>query len=349
MSANENVSRLLPGITAIVPAYNEATSIRETINSLLAQTIVLKEIIVVDDFSTDETGSIARSLGVTVVRPPRNTGSKAGAQSFALPFVRTQFCMAIDGDTTLEPSAVEKIFSAMDDETVAAACGMVLPRHIRTVWERGRYIEYLFAFALLKPAQDFVAKPMISSGCFSLYRTELRQEVGGWSNRTMAEDMDLTWTLYTRNHGVRFVPEAVCYPIEPHNLHFLSKQLIRWSHGFVQNVRLHWRNVINIPYLRAILAVHVWDASVASLTFLVVLPILAVAVHPLFLLGYVYDLPAVAVPVVAQGYKRGDLGRALVSLPCFFLMRVVAAIFMVRALWFELVLRRSLLVYEKGH
>src|SRR5215203_3785036 len=176
MSANENVSRLLPGITAIVPAYNEATSIRETINSLLAQTIVLKEIIVVDDFSTDETGSIARSLGVTVVRPPRNTGSKAGAQSFALPFVRTQFCMAIDGDTTLEPSAVEKIFSAMDDETVAAACGMVLPRHIRTVWERGRYIEYLFAFALLKPAQDFVAKPMISSGCFSLYRTELLRE-----------------------------------------------------------------------------------------------------------------------------------------------------------------------------
>ena len=44
----------------------------------------------------------------------------------------------------------------------------------------------------------------------------LRQH-GGWSTRTMAEDMDLTWTFYQAGHGVRFVPEAVCYPIEPHD------------------------------------------------------------------------------------------------------------------------------------
>jgi biofilm PGA synthesis N-glycosyltransferase PgaC len=205
-----------------------------------------------------------------------------------------------------------------------------LPRNVSTVWERGRYIEYLFAFALLKPAQDFVGKPMISSGCFSIYRTDVLRQVGGWSNRTMAEDMDLTWTLYSRGYNVRFIADAVCYPIEPHNLHFLSKQLIRWSHGFVQNVRLHWTDVINVPYLRAILAVHIWDASIASFTFLVVLPILAILVHPLFLLGYVYDLPAVAVPVLAHGYRRGELLKTIASLPCFFVMRVVAAIFMVR-------------------
>jgi biofilm PGA synthesis N-glycosyltransferase PgaC len=51
----------------------------------------------------------------------------------------------------------------------------------------------------------------------------------------MAEDMDLTWTLYGRLEG-EFVPDAVCYPIEPHDLRLLRKQLRRWSHGFVQNV-----------------------------------------------------------------------------------------------------------------
>ena len=50
---------------------------------------------------------------------------------------------------------------------------------------------------------------MISSGCFSVYRTEILRQVGGWSNRTLAEDMDLTWTLYRAGHGVRFVPDAV--------------------------------------------------------------------------------------------------------------------------------------------
>ncbi len=39
-----------PGVTAIVPAYNEAESIASTVRSLLAQTLPLAEIIVVDDF-----------------------------------------------------------------------------------------------------------------------------------------------------------------------------------------------------------------------------------------------------------------------------------------------------------
>src|SRR3954454_4934202 len=108
----------------------------------------------------------------------------------------------------------------------------------------------------------------------------------------MAEDMDLTWTLYAAGHGVRFAPAAVCYPIEPHDLHFLSKQLRRWSHGFLQNVRMHWRDVVAQPYLRAMVAVGLWDATMASLAYLVLLPILALVVHPLFLLGYLIDLPA---------------------------------------------------------
>ena len=59
------------------------------------------------------------------------------------------------------------------------------------------------------------------------------------------------------------LPEAVCYPIEPHNLKFLGKQLRRWSHGFIQNVRLHWRTVLHLGYLRSVVAVVLWDALLA--------------------------------------------------------------------------------------
>lgn len=337
------------GITAIVPAYNEAASIADTIESLRRQTLPLREIIVVDDCSNDGTGEIARALGVTVLRPPRNTGSKAGAQSYALPFVKTQFCMAIDADTELAADAIEQVMRAFSDPKVAASCGFVLPRYVGTVWERGRYIEYLFAFTFFKPVQDFFGKPLISSGCFSAYRTQALASVGGWSDRTMAEDMDLTWTLYREGYAVRFVPEAVCYPIEPHDLGFLSKQLRRWSHGFIQNVRLHWPEAIHQPYLRSAIAVAVWDALVASAAYLLLLPLLTLLVSPLCLLGYVIDLPLVAVPTIVQGTRRGELGRVLASLPCFVLMRFVNAVFMLKAAYSEFVLQRTLLVYEKGH
>ena len=232
---------------------------------------------------------------------------------------------------------------------MAAACGFVLPRYVRTVWERGRYIEYLFAFTFYKQIQNHFERPLISSGCFSVYRTDVLRSCGGWSNRTMAEDMDLTWTLYQMGRAVRFQPEAVCYPIEPRNYHFMSRQLRRWSHGFVQNVRLHWRGLLDQPYLRSAIAVALWDAVVASLMYLVALPLLAIFLHPVLLLGYFIDFPAVAVPVVAKGVARREVGRVLLSLPSFFVLRIVNGVFLLRATWSEMVLRRSLLVYEKGH
>jgi biofilm PGA synthesis N-glycosyltransferase PgaC len=337
-------------LTILIPAYNEAESIGDTIRSLREQTVPIDHIVVIDDGSTDDTGDIARALGVTVVRPPENTGSKAGAQNFALAQVETRFTMAIDADTTIAPDGIEKLLAAFEDPEVVAACGFVLPRHRRTVWERGRYVEYLLAFSFYKPIQDFYGKPLISSGCFSAYRTTVLKDCGGWSTRTMAEDVDLTWRFYFAGHKVRFVPEAVCYPIEPHDYHFMSKQLKRWSHGFIQNVRLHWRGVLHVPYLRSSVAVALWDAVTASFGYLVLLPLLALLfANPMFLLGYVLDAPAILIPVVVTAFGDRRVWHAIASMPAFFILRMVNSVFLLEALWSEVVLRRPLLVYEKGH
>lgn len=337
------------GLTVIVPAYNEAASIADTIKSIQNQSLPPDEIIVIDDFSSDNTGDLARKCGATVLRPPANTGSKAGAQNFALTNVNTAYVMAIDADTTLAPDAIEKLMPALNGPGIAAACGFVLPRHVKTLWERGRYIEYLFAFTFYKPIQDYYGKPLISSGCFSVYKTDILKANGGWSTRTMAEDMDLTWSFYQQGYGVRFIPEAVCYPIEPHNFLFMGKQLKRWSHGFVQNVKLHWKGLLDIPFLRMTVAVALWDATIASAAYLILLPILSILVSPLFLLGYLIDIPAVVVPVLYTAFKRRETCRVLASLPGFFVLRLVNSIFFLKALWLEVVVNRPLKVYEKGH
>ena len=337
-------------VTVIVPAFNEAASVADTIRSLQAQTARPREIIVVDDCSTDGTGDVARALGVTVVRAPANTGSKAGAQTFALRYVRTPLTIAVDADTVLATDAVERLLPAFGQPRVAAACGFVLPQRVRSLWERGRYVEYLFAFTFYKQVQEYYGKPLISSGCFSMYRTAILRAQGGWSNRTMAEDMDLTWSLYRAGYEVRFVPKAVCYPIEPRTFRLMSTQLQRWSHGFVQNVKLHWRDVLAVPYLRSAVAVAFWDATVAAALYLVALPVLAlVLASPWVLLGYVIDAPAVLVPVLAGAAPRREVGRALASVPAFFLLRTVNAVFFLRAVCAELLLGRPLRHYKKGH
>lgn len=338
-------------LTVIIPAFNEAASVADTVRSVLGQTTPPARVVVVDDHSDDGTGDLARAAGAEVIRPDANTGSKAGAQNLALALVDTTYCMAIDADTTLAPDAIELLTAALDEDAgLAATCGYVVPRHVRSVWERGRYVEYLLSFSFYKPTQDHYGKPLIASGCFSAYRTERLRAAGGWSERTRAEDMDLTWTFYQDGHGVRFVPEAACYPIEPHDFDFMGKQLRRWSHGFVQNVGLHWRGILPLGFLSSVVGVALFDAVVASLLYLLVLPVLAIVLAaPLLLLVYVIDVPAVLVPVLVAARRRREVGRALVSLPCFFVLRAVNGLFMLEALWTEVVLRRPLLVYEKGH
>ncbi|MFH0964916.1 MAG: glycosyltransferase [Planctomycetota bacterium] len=336
-------------LTVLVPAYDEEESVADTVRSLKEQTLPPEEILVIDDCSTDQTSEVAREAGATVIRPPKNTGTKAGAQNYALQFVKTEFTMAVDADTSVAPDAIAKMLKALDEPSIAAACGFVLPRHVKTLWERGRYIEYLFAFTFYKPIQDYYERPLISSGCFSIYRTDILKRNGGWQTRTMAEDMDLTWSFYEQGHGVRFIPSAVCYPIEPHDFNFMGKQLKRWSHGFLQNVQLHWRGLMREPYLRLTVAVALWDALIASLAFLFVLPVLCIVVSPLFLLGYVMDAPAVAVPVLVKGIQRREFLKALSSLPSFFVLRLFNGVYMLRAAWCEWVVKRPLRVYEKGH
>ena len=158
-------SKVVP-LTVIVPAFNEAETVGDTIRSLQQQSVTPRDIIVVDDCSTDGTGDVARDLGVRVIRPHANTGSKAGAQNVALAVVQTPFVVAIDADTVLAPDALERLFTAFSDQAVVAACGFVVPRMVSTIWERGRYIEYLFAFSFYKQVQDYYNKPMIASGCF---------------------------------------------------------------------------------------------------------------------------------------------------------------------------------------
>jgi biofilm PGA synthesis N-glycosyltransferase PgaC len=335
-------------LTVIVPAYNEAASIGDTIESLLHQSQPPAHIVVVDDCSTDGTGKMATALGVQVLRPAVNTGSKAGAQTFALRHVTSPYVMAIDADTVLAPDAIEQLSGAFDDPEVAAASGLVLPRHVRTVWERGRYVEYLYSFTFPKQVQDAYGKPLIASGCFAAYRTDVLCAIGGWSSRTLAEDMDLTWTLYERDWKVRFIPDALCYPIEPHDRTHLGKQLRRWSHGFVQNIHLHWRGILGLRYFRSMVAIATFDAVFSPIATLLVLPLLAILFTAWFALGYVVDLPIVAIPVLAAARRRRETGLALCSLPCFFVLRLANCWFMLRAVIDEGRGRRFSL-YEKGH
>ena len=98
---------MTPLVSILIPAYNAAPWIDATLESALGQTHPRCEVIVVDDGSTDETLTIARSKeakGVRVIAQP-NAGA-AAARNRALEVAQGDFIQYLDADDLLSPEKI---------------------------------------------------------------------------------------------------------------------------------------------------------------------------------------------------------------------------------------------------
>lgn len=108
-------------VSIITPCYNGARFIRSTLESALAQTHRPLEVMVVDDGSTDESASIAESMGppVRVIRQA-NQGESI-ARNRALAEARGTHVLFLDADDLLEPWALERLVQALEPQPEAVA------------------------------------------------------------------------------------------------------------------------------------------------------------------------------------------------------------------------------------
>jgi len=107
-------------VTTVVPVYNSAATVRETIASAIAQTYADSEIIAVDDGSTDSSGEILASFGARVrvltqanrgLSAARNAGVRAGAG---------ELIALLDADDAWQPRFLTELVGALDREGAGA-------------------------------------------------------------------------------------------------------------------------------------------------------------------------------------------------------------------------------------
>src|SRR4051812_10472186 len=98
-----------PLVSIVIPAYNAERWIAYTLQSAIGQTWPHKEIIVVDDGSTDRTGEIARRFAsneISVVSIP-NQGA-AAARNHGLHLSQGDYIQWLDADDVLAPDKIER-------------------------------------------------------------------------------------------------------------------------------------------------------------------------------------------------------------------------------------------------
>ncbi|MBV8205167.1 MAG: glycosyltransferase family 2 protein [Acidobacteria bacterium] len=109
-------------IAAVIPVHNGAALIRRAIDSVLAQTRPVDEIIVVDDGSTDNTAEVVKSYGRLVTYIYQSNSGVAAARNRAVQASGCEWVAFLDHDDEWLPGKVEKQMAAVATNPEAALC-----------------------------------------------------------------------------------------------------------------------------------------------------------------------------------------------------------------------------------
>ncbi len=98
-------------ISVVIPAYNAASFIAETIESARAQTLQPLEIVVIDDGSADDTSAVASALGCRVIR--QANGGVCAARNAGILAAQGDWIALLDHDDIWEPRKLERQAAAV--------------------------------------------------------------------------------------------------------------------------------------------------------------------------------------------------------------------------------------------
>jgi glycosyltransferase involved in cell wall biosynthesis len=210
---------MTPLVSILIPAYNAEKWIGETIRSALAQTWANREVIVVDDGSTDSTLSVARrfqSRLVKVISQP-NQGASA-ARNSALQLAQGDYIQWLDADDLLSPNKIAKQMKvaeacASKRTLLSSAWGAFMYRVTKTkfsptsLWGDLSPIEWL----LRKMEENL----RMQTGTWLVSR-ELTEAAGRWDIRlSLDDDGEYFGRVIAHSQAIRFVPDAKVFHRNP--------------------------------------------------------------------------------------------------------------------------------------
>jgi biofilm PGA synthesis N-glycosyltransferase PgaC len=238
-----------PGVSILVAAYNEESSIADTIRSIGDQCYPGEfEVMVIDDGSKDSTAAIVEANPrpwLRLLRQPRNMG-KSAALNRGLAEAKYDYVISLDADSYLYKDAlrrlVERYFS--DPASTRAVAGTMLVRNSRKNWiTRTQEWDYFHGISAIKRVQSLFQGTMVAQGAFSIYDRAALLEIGGWQD-CVGEDIVLTWALLSRGWRVGHAEDACCFTNVPDNLKQFIRQRQRWSRGMMEAFRQHPRVLV---------------------------------------------------------------------------------------------------------
>ena len=305
--------------TVIIPNLNGAGWLRDSIESIWAQTEQDFELIVVDNASTDESLAVARSYQgrprYRLIENDRNTGFSFAVNQ-GIRAAQGEYVALFNNDAFAEPAWLENLHAAAAAAPRNFAVGGLMRRHfVRTQADDAGDDVTLLGLACKRgdgmKASRYTKPCRIFSACggAALYRKSILDEIGLFDEHFFAyyEDVDISWRANSLGYKNVYCPAARCY-------HICGATTGAVRYNSFKSVQ-SGRNSILLPY-----------KNMPLLMFVLNLPFLA--------LGYLLKAVMFRLrgfgPAYGQGFREalkamGKLEKPkfrLKNLPCYLLIQL---------------------------
>ncbi|HEY6180135.1 MAG TPA: glycosyltransferase family 2 protein [Kofleriaceae bacterium] len=239
----------LPSVTVVIPLYNEAGGIAETLRSVLDADYPADrlDVICVDDASSDASwtraAEVAADAGgrLAVLRNPVNLGKRRSI-IHAVRMSASEIIVSVDSDVVVDAGAIRQLVRRFTRDDIAAVGGWVDVRNKHDNWlTRMQTVKYWYAYFAMRNIEWALQRVLCLSGCLTAYRRtvliELEPILEGRAVLGVpikyGEDRFLTRQIIKAGYRTTLALDARCRTYVPTTLAGYFAQQLRWRRSNV--------------------------------------------------------------------------------------------------------------------
>ena len=226
-------------VSVLIPAFNEEDSIKETVETVLKSDYKnIREILILNDGSTDKTLEIAKELErkhpLVKVIDKKNSG-KADSLNYGINIAKGELIAVVDADSYPDERAIRLMAGFFEDEKTGAVTTRILVREKDNFLRKMQAIEYKVT-PFTRKLLEFLDSIYVTPGPLVIYRRSAFVKIGGFDAKNMTEDIEATWHLIHDGYKIKmsFISESMT--VAPNTLGKWFKQRIRWNIGGYQTI-----------------------------------------------------------------------------------------------------------------
>ncbi|WP_242988563.1 glycosyltransferase [Acetobacterium sp. KB-1] len=247
-----------PGVTIIVPCFNEEEWIQRCILSCINQDYPADriEVIIVDDCSNDQSVEKIKEI-VEILYQEANryqtrdrlkylvqseNKGKRDALAWGAERAMHELLVFVDSDSFLDPFAIRNIVQPFQDPKMGGVAGRT---DVANTYTNGltkmQAVRYYISFRIMKAAEAYFDAVTCLSGPLSCYRKKIvLDNKEQWLNQTFfgqkatfGDDRSMT-NFVLQNHRTSYQDSAVCSTIVPNRYNIFLKQQMRWKRSWLR-------------------------------------------------------------------------------------------------------------------